>query len=87
MEFDGYRDFAASQLPRKEQEKLRLALQHDLVDAMVRAVQKNPPEVDLSKIDLVLRPGVSAADLSVAGDCGTCGTCGTGGGCGTCGTS
>jgi hypothetical protein len=87
MEIDGFRDFTASDLPQTEQQRLRLALQSDLVDALVRAVKEKPPEVDLSQIELVLRPGETPASFSVAADCGTCGTCGTGGGCGTCGTS
>ena len=87
MEINGYRDFVASDLPKKEQERLRLALQRDLMEAMVRAVREKPPEVDLSQIELVLRPGENLASFNVAADCGTCGTCGTGGGCGTCGTS
>jgi len=87
MEVEGYRDFAATALPQREQEKLRAALQRDLLAAMVQAVRKNPPQVDLSNIELVLRPGTTAANFNVAADCGTCGTCGTSGGCGTCGTS
>jgi hypothetical protein len=87
MEINGYSDFAASDLPKTEQDRLRLALQRDLVEAMVRAVKEKPPDVDLSQIELILRPGEDLASFNVAADCGTCGTCGTGGGCGTCGTS
>jgi hypothetical protein len=87
MKTEGFTDFKASKLPKAEQGRLRRALQHDLVEAMVRAIQQNPPDVDLSDIELVLRPGVNLENFDVAADCGTCGTCGTGGGCGTCGTS
>jgi hypothetical protein len=87
MKIEGFTDFRASELPKTEQDRLRKVLQHDLVEAMVRAIKQNPPQVDLSQIELVLRPGVSADNFDVAADCGTCGTCGTGGGCGTCGTS
>jgi len=87
MNIEGFRDFKASELPRTEQARLRRELQHDLVEAMVRTIKRNPPQVDLSEIELVLRPGVSLESFDVAADCGTCGTCGTGGGCGTCGTS
>jgi len=87
MNIDGFEDFKASQLPKAKQEQLRKALQHDLVEAMVREIKRNPPQVDLSEIELIVPPGVTAESFDVAADCGTCGTCGTGGGCGTCGTS
>jgi len=87
MNIEGFTDFRASKLPKSEQDRLRKVLQHDLVEAMVRAIKQDPPQVDLSQIELVLSPGVNAENFDVAADCGTCGTCGTGGGCGTCGTS
>ncbi len=80
-EVQGYKKIEASQLPEKKKEELRLLLQHDLTEALIKAIKSNPPDVDLAKIELVLRPGQAISDINVAASCGTCGTCVT---CVTC---
>ena len=82
-ESDGYRKIRASTLTQIQQDSLRSALQHDLVEELIRAVRENPPEIDLSKVEVVLA-GQSVPFGSESGNCGTCGTCVT---CVTCVTS
>ena len=88
MEKIGYKILKANSLPDKQQKRLRNVLREELTEAMIAAVVDNPPEIDLSSVELVLRPNQELSNWSVAEDCGTCGTCATsGGGCGTCGTT
>ena len=87
MEVEGYQKILASELPRETQGKLRQTLRQELTEAMVESILKVPPTVDLSQVELVLRPGQQIEEWDAVKDCATCGTCGTSdGGCGTCGT-
>jgi hypothetical protein len=83
----GYRKARASELPAAEQERLRNVLRQELAEQMVRAVRADPPEVDLSQIDIVLRPGQEVGDWDAVAECSTCSTCGTCSTCSTCGTA
>lgn len=87
MNIEGFRTIKATELQDLQRERLRRTLQAELTEAMIKAVKENPPMIDLSEIDLILKPGQIIDDWDVTADCGTCGTCGTHGGCGTCGTS
>ena len=77
MANDGYRKMKASDLPPIEQERLRRALQHDLMEAMIRAIRDDPPQVDLGKVEVVLKPHEAVGDFTrhAAADCVTCVTC------------
>jgi 5'-deoxynucleotidase YfbR-like HD superfamily hydrolase len=84
VRYEGYRKIQASELPRQEQERLRRALQHDLAEALIKEIKTVPPEIDLSEVELVLKPEQDIADWDAVADCITCLTCVT---CGTCGTT
>lgn len=83
----GYRKVVATSLPREEQARLRSLLRQELTEALVKTIRAEPPEVDLSQVELVLRPGQEVADWDVVAECSTCSTCGTCGTCSTCGTA
>jgi hypothetical protein len=82
-ESSGFRKMRADELTPKKKDELRKSLQVDLTQALIRSIKSEPPELDLSTIKLILKPGQKIADWTVAADCGTCGTCKT---CGTCRT-
>ena len=87
MECEGYRKIRASELPRVEQERLRRLLRLELAEAMIKSLQADPPHIDLTEVEVVLRPEQEVAGWNVMADCGTCVTCVTCGTCGTCGTA
>jgi hypothetical protein len=86
-EREGFRKARASELPASEQERLRNVLRQELAESMVRAVRADPPEIDLTQIDIVLRPGQEVGDWDAVAECSTCSTCGTCSTCSTCGTA
>lgn len=83
---EGARRLKATDLSAQKKAQLRASLQHDLTEAMIRAVKANPPEVDLSGVEIVLGAGKSLDDFDVVKDCNTCGTCQTCTTCETCAT-
>ena len=87
MEYEGYRQMKASEIPRGEQERLRKALQHDLTEALIKSIRANPPNIELAAIELVLRPGQSVTEWSASTDRASCVTCITCITCDTCVTS
>src|SRR4051812_39427185 len=82
-----YRKVKASELPAAEQDRLRNVLRKELTDALIKAVRAEPADVDLAKIEVMLRPGQGVAQWHAAADCNTCSTCGTCATCSTCATA
>jgi hypothetical protein len=78
-----FKKFAAKELPPAEAEKLRNILRHDLTEAMIRSIKANPPEIDLSEVEVVLGPDKKLDEFDAVKDCLTCVTCVT---CDTCAT-
>jgi hypothetical protein len=82
-----FKKVRATELPKREQERLRNVLREELTEALIKTLRSEPPEVDLGQIDVVLRPGQQLGDWDVVADCSTCSTCSTCGTCGTCQTA
>jgi hypothetical protein len=70
---EAYQKILANQIAETKQRQLRAALRHDLTIALIDAVRRNPPRIDLSEIELVLKPGKTFGDTTA--DCVTCVTC------------
>jgi hypothetical protein len=85
-EVKGYRKIRASELPAAEQDRLRKALRQELTDALIKAIRSEPADVDLTKIEVMLRPGQGVGHWHAVADCSTCSTCGTCATCSTCST-
>lgn len=66
---------SATKLPSAQQQQLREMLQLDLTRALINWVKANPPEVDLTKVEVIVPAGKEMAQLEVASECGTCATC------------
>jgi hypothetical protein len=79
----GFRKIKARDLSVQQQKELHDALQRELTEALIRKIQADPPDLDLTSIKLVLKPNQKISDWTVAADCGTCATCDT---CSTCST-
>jgi hypothetical protein len=85
-EFVGFHKIRARDLSPGKQEELRKALQRELMEALIRAIKVDPPDLDMDSIKLILKPGQRVSKWSVVSDCGTCATCDTCNTCNTCST-
>ena len=66
-----------------EKESLRVELRAALKAELLKAIEDNPPEPDLSEIKFVVPSNIDPKELEQAAICGTCVTCAT---CATCAT-
>lgn len=79
----------ANELPKSQQAKLKKILQHKAIERLINDMLVNPPEIDLSKVDIKVPAHMRAKDVDVmalswsaTGGCETCSA--IGGGCETC---
>ena len=53
----GGQKISAEKLPDKQKEELKRMLQFELTSALIASIKANPPEVDLSKVEVVMPKG------------------------------